>query len=256
MHSIDLQIFEEEEIEISNNKYKFIKAYSKLSSARAIIDNDKIIVKFPYHYNIVQINNAYSNLKKRVIKVLEKNPEHFKKESLDFSKGKICTIINKEIFIIANEADYKKPSAAYYNNTIVLKIPKDLSEQQKEFHIKLLLRKIISKIFKEDLKKRVDELNKEYFNSKINKIIIRNNSSNWGTYNRRTSNIGINFKLLFAPLSILDSVIVHELAHTKVLNHQKKFWDIVYEIIPDYKERRKWLMQNKHNLLNGDLKYL
>ncbi|MGC8572159.1 MAG: M48 family metallopeptidase [Candidatus Micrarchaeia archaeon] len=255
MYKPALEAIEEEEIEINNNKYKIIKAFSKISSARATIDNDSILIRFPYYYNSKQINDAYSNLKRRVIKMLEKHPEYLKKDKFDFSNEKFYNIIGRKIFIKKLDIENGKPSVTYFNDTILLKIPKDMLEQEKDKYTMLLLKKIVTKVFKEDLKKRIGEFNNKYFNSEINKVIIRDNSSNWGTYNRKTKNIGINFKLLFAPLPILDSVIVHELTHTKVLNHQKAFWDIVYEIIPDYKERRRWLIHNKYNIFNGEAEY-
>jgi len=54
----------------------------------------------------------------------------------------------------------------------------------------------------------------------------------------------INMKLLYVPLDILDYVIVHELAHTKIRNHSKRFWKIVEDVLPDYKERRAWLKEH------------
>jgi hypothetical protein len=48
----------------------------------------------------------------------------------------------------------------------------------------------------------------------------------------------LNFRLLYCPREIMDSVIIHELCHTKVRNHQKEFWDAVYGIVPDYRQKR------------------
>jgi len=51
-----------------------------------------------------------------------------------------------------------------------------------------------------------------------------------------------------APLSVIDYVVVHELAHTIQPNHSKKFWLEVENIIPDYKLKRKWLKDNSKYL--------
>ena len=48
-----------------------------------------------------------------------------------------------------------------------------------------------------------------------------------------------------APMSVIDYVVVHELAHTVVKNHSRKFWDAVASVMPDYKERRRWLKENE-----------
>jgi predicted metal-dependent hydrolase len=51
-----------------------------------------------------------------------------------------------------------------------------------------------------------------------------------------------------APLSSIDYVIVHELAHIKEKNHGKGFWRLVELTLPDYKKRQKWLKKNSHLL--------
>jgi len=41
------------------------------------------------------------------------------------------------------------------------------------------------------------------------------------------------------PLSLVEYVVVHELAHIKQHNHSKEFWKVVYKYLPDYKEREE-----------------
>jgi predicted metal-dependent hydrolase len=43
------------------------------------------------------------------------------------------------------------------------------------------------------------------------------------------------------PQELYEYVIIHELAHTKYLNHSKDFWTQVEQILPDYESRRKAL---------------
>lgn len=46
------------------------------------------------------------------------------------------------------------------------------------------------------------------------------------------------------PPEVLDYVVVHELAHRREMNHSPRFWAIVEKVLPDYKERRRWLKEN------------
>ena len=46
------------------------------------------------------------------------------------------------------------------------------------------------------------------------------------------------------PQYVIDYVVVHEICHLIHFNHSKEFWKMVEEIIPDYKERRKYLKIN------------
>ncbi|MEI7856382.1 MAG: SprT family zinc-dependent metalloprotease [Methanomicrobiales archaeon] len=78
-------------------------------------------------------------------------------------------------------------------------------------------------------------------------IRITDARQRWGSC---TSLGGINFswRLIQAPLEIVDYVIVHELVHLKQHDHSKKFWARVKEIMPDYERRKEWLRQNERLL--------
>ncbi|TDT62877.1 uncharacterized protein DUF45 [Fonticella tunisiensis] len=47
-----------------------------------------------------------------------------------------------------------------------------------------------------------------------------------------------------APLSVIDYVVIHELCHLKHQDHSSKFWSLVEYVMPDYKEKKKWLREN------------
>jgi len=66
---------------------------------------------------------------------------------------------------------------------------------------------------------------------------------------QQQGNISLNWKLVMAPMEVIDYVIVHELCHMKEMNHSKNYWNIVKSIIPDFELRRKWLKDNGHRLL-------
>ncbi len=56
-----------------------------------------------------------------------------------------------------------------------------------------------------------------------NKVTIRNQKARWGSCSYK-NNISLNIKLVMLPDELVDYVILHELAHTKISNHSKKFW--------------------------------
>ena len=62
----------------------------------------------------------------------------------------------------------------------------------------------------------------------------------WGSCNS-SGKLAINWRLIMAPPEILDYVIVHEIAHLKIRNHSKLFWDEVKETLPDYKKSEAWI---------------
>jgi predicted metal-dependent hydrolase len=79
------------------------------------------------------------------------------------------------------------------------------------------------------------------------KVKITSAKTRWGSC---SSNGTINFtwRLVMAPLDVIDYVVVHELTHLRVKNHSRKFWDAVESIYPEYRKQRKWLKENGEKL--------
>jgi predicted metal-dependent hydrolase len=69
---------------------------------------------------------------------------------------------------------------------------------------------------------RLGELAKIY-NFKYAKVSIRNQKTKWGSCSAR-NNISLNINLVRLPIQLRDYVILHELVHTRIKNHGKKFW--------------------------------
>ena len=53
--------------------------------------------------------------------------------------------------------------------------------------------------------------------------------------------LNFHWRCIMAPVSVLDYIIVHELAHLIVPDHSPAFWNEVDKILPDYRERQVWL---------------
>ncbi len=72
------------------------------------------------------------------------------------------------------------------------------------------------------------------------RITIRNQTGRWGSCSS-LGNLNFNCLLMLAPAEVLDYVIVHELTHRKEMNHSPAFWAQVEAVLPDYRQREKWL---------------
>lgn len=111
-------------------------------------------------------------------------------------------------------------------------------------------RDIFKQFYKEKgMKKILDRVNhyKKVMDVEPKQVRIIDLGNRWGSC---TNNETINFhwKILMAPLKIIDYVVVHELAHLIHNNHSPEFWSIVDRALPDYHERIQWLDENGANL--------
>jgi predicted metal-dependent hydrolase len=78
-------------------------------------------------------------------------------------------------------------------------------------------------------------------------VKISSAKTRWGSCSPNGS-LNFTWRLVMAPLEVIDYVVLHELAHLRIKNHSPKFWRAVEEICPDYKKKRKWLRENGEKL--------
>jgi predicted metal-dependent hydrolase len=64
----------------------------------------------------------------------------------------------------------------------------------------------------------------------------------WGSCST-TGTVSFTWRLIMAPMDVIDYVVVHELAHRREMNHSVRFWALVVSVLPDYEERRRWLKE-------------
>ncbi|MCR5506211.1 MAG: M48 family metallopeptidase [Bacilli bacterium] len=68
------------------------------------------------------------------------------------------------------------------------------------------------------------------------KVHVKNMSSRYGSNSKHTKSLNFALILMHYSIDIIDSVVVHELAHTLVYNHSKAFYNVVYKYFPNYNE--------------------
>lgn len=71
-------------------------------------------------------------------------------------------------------------------------------------------------------------------------VKVNSAKTRWGSCTS-AGTLNFTWRLVMAPLEVIDYVVLHELAHLKVKNHSPRFWKLVESLCPDFKHHRKWL---------------
>ncbi len=104
--------------------------------------------------------------------------------------------------------------------------------------------------YKKDALAKITERVKFYAEKtglKYKSIAISNALHRWGSCSPK-GRLRFTWRLMLAPLEVIDYVAVHELAHLEHKNHSRAFWSKVRQILPDYKKSAAWLKDNQHLL--------
>ncbi len=79
------------------------------------------------------------------------------------------------------------------------------------------------------------------------KIVIKNQMKRWGSCTK-DGVVHLNWRIIMAPMSVVDYVVAHELIHVDIDSHSKEFWKTLRTILPDYERRKEWLRVNGPSL--------
>jgi len=96
----------------------------------------------------------------------------------------------------------------------------------------------------------VDEISK-ILNVKPEKILFRKMKKRWGSCNYRKKILIFNKNLEYLPEELIKHIVIHEMCHLIVRNHNKEFWALVSKLDPDFKEKRKILAGYMMKFLKG-----
>lgn len=78
-------------------------------------------------------------------------------------------------------------------------------------------------------------------------VKINGAKTRWGSCSAKKS-LNFSWRLAMADDAVIDYVVTHELAHISEMNHSARFWAIVADALPDYKERQKMLKELQKRL--------
>ena len=81
----------------------------------------------------------------------------------------------------------------------------------------------------------------------VGRIRIGSARTRWGSCSSRGT-LSFTWRLVMAPLPVIDYVVLHELVHLEHHNHSRAFWGRLAQLDPDYKEHQAWLKQHAAQL--------
>ncbi len=224
-------------VAMDNIKIEKIIRSNRKTVALQITDDATIIIKAPYHADDDTVLKLVVKHKGWIEKKLEEiNKRNSKSGKKEFISG-------EEFLYLGN----------YYKLTIAENQNKPLIFNNGFYLLKDYLpvaRNIFIQWYKDKAYKKIKERVEFYAQKrgfKYNCINITNAQKRWGSCSHN-NNLNFSWRLIMAPLPVIDYVVVHELVHIVEKNHSKDFWSKVKIIMPDYENYDGWLKKNGHTL--------
>lgn len=85
-------------------------------------------------------------------------------------------------------------------------------------------------------------------NKKITAIQLRNTRARWGSCNS-AGKLMFCWRLIFAPMHVVEYIVGHEVSHLKHMNHGPKFWELCEQMCETMEPSRQWLIEHGDKLV-------
>jgi predicted metal-dependent hydrolase len=215
-------------------------------NVRVSMGKNSVILRMPSAMNISQQMQQIEWCKTWVVKQLNKDSDlQNRYVPKNYKTGDTIQVGERIYRLYVERSENKTHSARLINGVIYLSM--NYNDDSAHIHksMKLLISRIVGQDFHPSIVRRVNELNRLYFQKPVQNVRLKYNRTNWGSCSVK-GNVNLSTRLLFAPDEVIDYVIIHELSHMIEMNHSTRFWKIVSNIMPDYNEKEKWLKKNGH----------
>lgn len=153
------------------------------------------------------------------------------------------TAVGKAHHLHYEAAAVAKPSSRITGNRIVIRHPSDQAAESPAVQVIALsaYERALRQQAEELLPKRLAALAASH-GIDYGSVTVKKLKSRWGSCDQH-KNIVLNLYLMNLPWELIDYVLLHELAHTRVLRHGPDFWQEMKRLLPATNERRKALRQ-------------
>ena len=154
--------------------------------------------------------------------------------------GESLPLMGKEMTLVVEESDVKRPSASSNGDRLSVQVPSGITDENRKVQVEAALVRWYRNELSDHLREAVARWIPVMGRNEIPKVLVRNQRSRWGSCSS-DGTLRFSWRLAMLEPDLIESVVVHELAHLEVMNHSPAFWEVVLKAMPDAKERRKRL---------------
>jgi predicted metal-dependent hydrolase len=204
-----------------------------------IKEDGRVVIYVPYHTPKGEIEGFIKEKESWVIKKISEKERSIKETEKAFIPGEKFLYLGESYPLEIGDTHYRGlPLKLSFGKFI---LDKDRLEEARDLFIHW---------YKREAKEKI-EGRLHYFSNRLQLfpkgLKITSAKYRWGSCSR-DSRLSFSWKIIMAPLSVIDYVLIHELVHIKEKNHSKRFWTYLETILPDYRKHRFWLKENGYRL--------
>jgi predicted metal-dependent hydrolase len=197
----------------------------------------------------IRLSIPYAVSERQALKFLEQKSDWITKHHKRPLLLETNAHIGKSYTLVYENSNLPSIKTRLLQNQVVIKLPMDIewNSHDAQKQARKACERALKKQSETLLPQRLETLSKLH-NIPYKSITVKKLKSRWGSCDTQ-KNIILNIYLVQLDWTLIDYVILHELAHTKHQHHQSDFWNYLSELLPNCKGLRKQLKQMPTDIL-------
>jgi predicted metal-dependent hydrolase len=220
---------------------------SRRKSIGFVVDEDGLAVTAPRWVPMGQIESALREKERWIIaKIQEMQGRRRAVPHIDWRDGGTIPYLGRTLVLRVAISGSRTRDAVVFNplgDTLTVALPPGAETKQMRDRVQGWLQGEARRIFEERSLVYAERLGVAPRQLRLSSAKTR-----WGSCNS-DGKILLNWRLIHFPMSSIDYVVAHELAHLKEMNHGPRFWQTVGEILPGFEAARAHLAEPPPDLL-------
>ena len=201
---------------------------------------DGLLVSAPARASYALIRSVVLDRAPKLIKLLAESPNGG--QPLAFVTGDALPYLGRSYPLVVERAQVARSKIELDADTFRVYAPPTLDGEQHRD----VLRKVFEAWYRTRAQDHIPPLVDQWWSRmglrKKYRVIVRTQRSQWGSCSRDGA-LRFSWRNMMLPPEIIEYIVVHELAHLKVMGHSPDFWEVVARALPDVQHRRKLLRE-------------
>ena len=225
---------------VSRLRYHLIRSKKRRKTVSLHIKEDgKIVIYTPYRTPKWEIEKFIKEKQSWIVEKISEKEKRIREVEKTFQPGEKFLYLGEWYPLEMSEPSHQGPPLKLCFGKFILN--RDHIAEARDLFCSWYKREA-----KEKITERVD-----YYSHRFQLfpegIKITSARFRWGSCSR-DNRLSFSWRIIMASLTVIDYILLHELAHLRKKNHSKKFWDYLESVFPGYRKQRHWLRENGHLL--------
>jgi hypothetical protein len=215
-----------------------VERSSRRRTVTIAVDASEVILKAPEETSTERLRDVIRSRAPWILqRIMEFDAIGPAPPPMEFVSGESCAYLGRHYRLkIDRIPGTVKPQAALRGAFLVVQVEREMGSEKRRDHVE----RAVTAWYRKQAERRLPERVKLYAaraGLECPPVLIRNQEKRWGSCSSK-GELRFNWRIIMAPMSLVDYVVAHEVCHLVVRDHSAAFWKLLTTIMPDYEVRR------------------